>query len=214
MKVTMIMASYLNPYPGSATNPEKKFLRAVNSFKNQTYTNKELIIVSDGCEKTNELFEKHFSNEPNIFLLPIQKQPLYSGDMRNVALKQANGDIICYLDADDIIGKKHLEIIVSQYTSDVDWVYYNDYLVRSADFKSQLTRTVEPRYASIGTSSISHRNFYGEAYSGLVKKPTWGTGYGHDWIYVMSMASCGMKFKKLKTTPQYLVCHYGGQADF
>ena len=118
MKVTVIMASYLSPYPGSASNPEKKFLRAVNSFKSQTYEDKELIIVSDGCQKTVELYEKYFLNDENIHLLPIQKQPLYSGEMRNVALRQANGDIICYLDADDIIGKKHIQTIIEQFTED------------------------------------------------------------------------------------------------
>lgn len=213
MKVTVIMASYLSPYPGSASNPEKKFLRAVNSFKSQTYEDKELIIVSDGCQKTVELYEKYFLNDENIHLLPIQKQPLYSGEMRNVALRQANGDIICYLDADDIIGKKHIQTIIEQFTEDVDWVYYNDYLVKSADFKQQHVRLVEPRYASIGTSSIAHRNFYSERYKKDISKPTWKVGYGHDWLYVLKMCSFGYKFKKLNIAPQYLVCHYGG-GDF
>lgn len=214
MKVSVIMASYLSPYPGSATNQEKKFIRAVNSFKSQTYQDKELIIVSDGCEKTNALFESHYSSEPNIFLLPITKQALYSGEMRNVALRQANGDIICYIDADDIIGKKHIETIVSQFTDDVDWVYYNDYLVRSADFKVQHTRFVEPRFASIGTSSIAHRNFYSDKYKNTLESiPTWGIGYGHDFGYVLKLAAAGLRFKKLEKTPQYLVCHYY-QADF
>jgi len=60
LKVTVIMASYLQDYSGSAKNREKKFIRAVKSFKNQTYENKELIIVSDGCIKTIELF---FTND-------------------------------------------------------------------------------------------------------------------------------------------------------
>ena len=38
----------------------------------------------------------------------------------------------------------------------------------------------------------------------------WSTGYGHDWIFVMSAITNGMKWKKLKKPPQYLVAHWGG----
>ena len=52
MKFSVIMASYLGNYPGCANNREAKFIRSVKSFLNQSYDNKELIIVSDGCEIT------------------------------------------------------------------------------------------------------------------------------------------------------------------
>ena len=45
LKVSVVMASFLGEYSGAAKNRDKKFLRAVKSFKNQTYDNKELIIV-------------------------------------------------------------------------------------------------------------------------------------------------------------------------
>ena len=93
-KVSVIMASYLLPYPGSASERDKKFIRAVNSFKKQTYQNKELIIVSDGCPLTVDLYNQFYKNEPNIKLIQLQKQPLYSGEMRNAALRIAEGDII------------------------------------------------------------------------------------------------------------------------
>ena len=73
-KVSVIMASFLLPYPGSATNRDKKFVRAVNSFKKQTYQNKELIIVSDGCSLTVELYNKFFKNDSNIKLIEYQNK--------------------------------------------------------------------------------------------------------------------------------------------
>jgi glycosyltransferase involved in cell wall biosynthesis len=42
MKVSVIMASWFNP---QRKNMEQKFIRSVNSFLNQTYDDKELIIV-------------------------------------------------------------------------------------------------------------------------------------------------------------------------
>ena len=201
-KVSVIMASYLLPYPGSATNRDKKFIRAVNSFRKQKYQNIELIIVSDGCPLTIDLFNKHFSSENNIKLIQIPKQPLYSGEMRNVAFDVADGDIISYLDSDDVLGPKHLQIIVEQFDLDKwDWVLYNDYMVLDKTFKRLHLRIVEPRWASIGTSSISHKNL--KELSGC-----WSDGYGHDFLFMFKLASMGLKFKKLKNIPEYLVCHY------
>jgi len=199
-KVSVIMASYLLPYPGSATNRDKKFIRAVNSFKKQKYRNKELIIVSDGCPVTIELYNKYFSNEKNIKIIQIPKQDLYSGEMRNVALQIADGEIVTYLDSDDILGPNHLQIIVEQFdTDEYSWVFYNDYMVLDKSFKRLHLRIVEPRWASIGTSSISHKN---------LKDIKWTSGYGHDFMFMFKLASMGLKFKKLKNVPEYLVCHY------
>ena len=207
-KISVIMASYLLPYPNSRSNPDKKFIRAVNSFKKQVYDNKELIIVSDGCPLTIELYKKFFANEPNIKLISIPKQPLYSGEMRNIALNMADGDIISYLDSDDIIGPNHLRIIANQFDIDkYSWVFYNDFMTLDSSFKKLLLRTVEPRWASIGTSSISHKNLKDV-------KGCWSDGYGHDFIFVFKLASLGLKFKKLDKNPEYIVAHYGGGADF
>ncbi len=151
-KISVIMASYLLPYPGAATNRDKKFVRAVNSFKKQTYQNKELIIVSDGCPLTIDLYNKFFSSDENIKLIQIPKQQLYSGEMRNVALQVVDGDIISYLDSDDILGPNHLQIIVDQFDLDkYDWIYYNDYMVLDNTFKKLHLRIVEPQWASIRT---------------------------------------------------------------
>lgn len=199
-KVSVIMASYLLNYPGAASERDKKFVRAVNSFKKQTYQNKELIIVSDGCPLTIEIYNRFFKNDSNIKLISIPKQPLYSGEMRNVALKVADGDIISYLDSDDVLGPNHLQIIVDQFNlEEYDWVFYNDLLLLDKDFKKFHLRIVEPRWASIGTSSICHKKNI---------NVEWTIGYGHDFIFMLKLASNGLRYKKLEKMPQYIVCHY------
>ncbi len=201
-KVSVIMASYLGFYPGAATNRDKKFVRAVNSFKKQTYDNKELIIVSDGCQLTVDLYNKFFIDDKNIKVIQIPKQQLYSGEMRNIALKLADGDIISYLDSDDVLGSNHLKKIVEQFDlENYDMVYYNDYMTLDSTFKKLHLRIVEPRWASIGTSSISHKN---------LKEITnsWSVGYGQDFIFMFKLVSMGLKFKKLEIPSEYLVCHY------
>ena len=195
------MASYLGMYPGRSSDPEKKFLRAVKSFIGQTYENKELIIVADGCDVTEDLYNEHFKDFENIKFIKIPKQPIYGAETRNAGIELATGEIISYLDNDDIIGKQHLEIIMEQFPDDIDLVYYDDYLVMSPDFKKLHKRLNETRYGSIGTSSVSHKK---------VDFLRWSSGFGHDWIFVMSAIVRGMQFKKLEKPPQYLVAHWGG----
>ena len=74
-----------------------------------------MIIVADGCPLTVDLYNKFFSFFSNIKLIQIPKQPLYSGEMRNIALKIADGEIISYLDSDDVLGSNHLKKIVEQF---------------------------------------------------------------------------------------------------
>ncbi|NPV13017.1 MAG: glycosyltransferase family 2 protein [Ignavibacteria bacterium] len=203
MKISVIMASWFNP---NRQNMDKKLIRAIKSFINQSYKGeKELIIVSDGCLKTKEIYETHFKDNKEIIYFHSQKQPMYSGGIRSIGLKIATGDIICYLDNDDVFGKEHLQTIVDQFTDDVDWVYYNDFMVLNKEFTKFYTRWVDPRWASIGTSSIAHKN---PKKCEKLKDIEWFTGYGHDFLYVLKLASLGTKFKKLQKNPQYIVCHY------
>lgn len=203
-KVSVIMASYLGNYPNRCSNPEKKFIRAVRSFLSQTYENKELIIVADGCDMTEVLYKQFFINEKNIKFIKIPKQPIYSGECRNAGFPLADGEIISYLDNDDVIGKRHLEIIMEEFTDDVDLVYYDDFLVQSADFKKLYRRNNKLAYGSIGTSSITHRN------NDWLR---WNQGYGHDFIFLMRAVINGMRFKKLNQPSQYLVAHFGSGAN-
>lgn len=204
MKVSVIMAAWLQAK--NRKDLDKKFIRAVNSFLNQTYDNKELIIVSDGDQVVNYLYDLHFKDNPLIKIISIPKQEMYSGNVRNTGLDIADGDIISYLDSDDVLGKKHLEILMNEFTDDVDYIYYNDYLVLDKDFKTFQKRYVDLRWASIGTSSITHRNL--KNINNL-----WSTGYGHDFIMMLKLNSLGLRHKKIKQSSQYFVCHYSG-SDF
>lgn len=208
MYISVIMASHLsNRIPGASNKPIK-FLRSVKSFLNQTHQEKELIIISDGCEITNKLYEENFKDINNIKHIYIPKQPPYSNMMRNVGLSVASGDIICYLDADDVIGKRHLEIINEQFDINKNhFIYYDDWLVTDKEFKNLFFREVQPRYTSIGTSSIAHIN-PNTTDDDIGKKIKWiSNGYGHDFLFVLKMISLGCRFEKLKTPPNYIVCH-------
>lgn len=80
---------------------------AIQSALNQTYVNFELIIVDDGSNDASEEVIANFSDERIIFL-PLKDNcgPQY---VRNLALSQARGDYIAFLDSDDIWEKDKLQ---------------------------------------------------------------------------------------------------------
>ncbi len=198
MRISVIMASYLEQYSSgnhkSATNREFKFRRAVDSFLNQTFKSAELIIVSDGCKKTSSITKQEYLKYSQIRLVELTKQSLFSGKVRQSGLSVAKGQIICYLDSDDMLGENHLAVINKFDDSSYVWCYYDDYIF---DGKSKKTRQVQPKLNSIGTSSICHR---------ANSKFKWEDGYGHDWKSISHMLN--EKYYKLET-PEYIVCHIG-----
>jgi glycosyltransferase involved in cell wall biosynthesis len=103
MKISIIMMSYLGDYPNSRSNPIPKFNRAVQSVVDQTYTDWELIIISDGCELTNKEYEDNWSDNDQIKLIKTNKSSTkWPGSKRQIGLNFATGDWVCYLDSDDI----------------------------------------------------------------------------------------------------------------
>jgi hypothetical protein len=109
--ISVIMPSYLGEYPGSRKDPDKKFIRAVESFKDQTLAQKELIIVSDGCALTNQLYQERWQEDPEIRLIISEKMAVtWPGELREMGRSIAKYDWIRYLDTDDIILQNHLSV--------------------------------------------------------------------------------------------------------
>lgn len=196
-KISVVMASYLGEYSteftSSATNREAKFERAINSFLTQTNKNSELIVVADGCKRTGEILRNRFSHwiDNRIIYIEIEKQPLFSGKVRNSGIRIAKGELICYLDTDDMFGPKHLEIIAKGFDNNSDWCFFNDYIYDG----NLMIRNSEIEYSRIGTSNFVHKR------SINIK---WKDGYGHDFETITSVLN--LKHRKIQT-PEYYVCH-------
>lgn len=116
-RISIVMQSYLGNYPGSRKDSQSKFLRAVQSFQTQLYNNCELIIVADDCMETKVLYDNHFKNEENIrFIYVSRKQnelntyfknengdKYFRGYPRRIGTAAADGDLITYMDSDDML---------------------------------------------------------------------------------------------------------------
>lgn len=74
--------------------------RAVKCFQNQSYTNKELVIVDDGDEDYSSILQDISPHE--IKYVKLEKEPDFVlGKLRNISLTKATGDYFIQWDDDD-----------------------------------------------------------------------------------------------------------------
>lgn len=70
--------------------------QAIRSYQSQTHQWKELVIVDNGEDQTASLIPK----DPSIKYIRKDGQ-LTTGDMRNLCVNYAQGEVICHFDSDD-----------------------------------------------------------------------------------------------------------------
>mgnify|MGYP001179036401 FL=1 len=90
-------------------NAESSILNALQSALNQTYKNKEIIVIDD-CSTDNSLKvirESKYINKIKLFQNKKNAGAAYS---RNFVTKESKGSYICYMDDDDFSDKYRIEI--------------------------------------------------------------------------------------------------------
>ena len=205
MRFSVVMPSYLGTYHNAASNRETKIIRAIESVLHQTYQNFELIIVADGCEKTIEICKPYFYEfMPKIRLIQIEKQKIWSGRVRNAGISVAEGEIITYLDIDDIFGENHLQIINDNIGS-YDWVYYNHLMYNMKQKKFMPYHTNIDIKGMCGTSSVSHKRSLGALWV--------NNSYLHDFSFINTLKGLSKNYGRIPQT-EYKVCHAPHGVDY
>lgn len=103
-KVSLIIPVY---------NTEEYIEKCFSSVKEQTYKDIEIILVDDNSNKNCRLLLKELaSKDPRIKLFHFDKRKGV-GAARNFGIKQATGDFVYFLDSDDYIPSRTIEILVN-----------------------------------------------------------------------------------------------------
>ncbi len=128
-------------------NSDKFLYEAVNSVLAQTYSNWEIIFwdnLSD--DRSKEIFLK-FKDERLKYFLAERHTTLY--EARNLALKQVTGELIAFLDCDDLWEKEKLELQVSCFADDKIGFSCGNYIILN-ERKEYTTERLEYEYLKSG----------------------------------------------------------------
>lgn len=113
--------------------------KAIESFYNQSYTNKELIIVIDNNNPNKNYFNNIKKEDVKILIEDNEKT---LGELRNVALNNMKGDIFIQWDDDDIYSN---ERILYQYNNMFNQNKDGNLLVGNKILKNKITYNSDAR---------------------------------------------------------------------
>lgn len=85
--------------------------RCINSIKNQTYQNIEILIINDGStDESKRMCELIANQDKRIRVINQDNKGL--AEARNVGIEQASGEFICFIDSDDYIENSMIEVLL------------------------------------------------------------------------------------------------------
>ncbi len=122
-KVTVIVPAY---------NSEKYIQKCIDTVKEQTFKDYEMLIINDGStDNTLKIIEENSKVYNWLRVITIENHG--QGYARNLGIREAKGDYILFLDSDDLLSPETLELTVKRIESDksdlvfFDWIrYYED----------------------------------------------------------------------------------------
>ncbi|MGO2083603.1 glycosyltransferase family 2 protein [Vagococcus sp.] len=111
-KITVILPMY---------NSEKWLVRCLNSIRNQTYSNFEVIVVDDGSTDSSKLLYLNTCKFDERFTYIYQENRGVSA-ARNRGIDQATGEFICFVDSDDYLLKNFLKNMLDLFEGEIEFV--------------------------------------------------------------------------------------------
>jgi glycosyltransferase involved in cell wall biosynthesis len=178
-------------------NTKKYVDDALLSIRNQTHTALDIIAVNDGStDETLQLLEHHAECDARVRVVNQPNRGVSAA--RNAGLRQASGEFVCFLDADDVMLPDKIEKQVGFLRANprIDLVY-SDYFVGDSDL--ELIGLSAPRLPEGNVlDAFSHKNWLA-VMTPLVRRPMIESVRefdetirgGEDWDYWIRCAMAG-----------------------
>jgi glycosyltransferase involved in cell wall biosynthesis len=149
-----------------AFNAERTIASCIRSVLSQTFTEFELIVVDDGSTDGTRSIAEGFEDS-RIRVLHQANGGLPAA--RNAGTTQAKGEVTCYLDSDDLLLPRYLEVVNGTFAADpgVNFVYTDAWTFDDRTRRVRRATTAHfqrpPRPAPFTAASLFHalleRNF-------------------------------------------------------
>lgn len=112
-------------------NAANTIVEAIESVQRQSYSNWELLIVDDNSnDNTQELVSRYAQKDKRIRFYQLTNNSGGPAIPRNKGLEKSKGEIICFLDADDVWYPAKLEIQISHMIKNEVLFSYSAYDIR------------------------------------------------------------------------------------
>ena len=89
-------------------NEERYVAKAINSVLAQTYQDIEIVLINDGLPDDSKAVILDYLNLPNVVYLEQSNGGVAAA--RNIALRVARGELIAFLDQDDVWMPQKIEL--------------------------------------------------------------------------------------------------------
>ena len=135
MKISVITPTY---------NSAKYILEAIDSVLAQTHAPAEIIVVDDGSkDNTRTILDSYIKSGKIKYFYQNNSGP---GAARNMAISRASGELIAFLDADDIWEPDKLERQAKFFTDSQIGIVYSDMKFIGSKFKFKYFSEIEPEF--------------------------------------------------------------------
>ncbi len=127
-------------------NAEKFISETIQSVQSQTHVNWEMLITDDrSTDNSVSIITQHIQDDPRI-KLSVLPQNSGSAIARNLSIENATGEVIAFLDADDIWDREFLEKSLSFMEDNSAAIVFSSYRRLSEDLSKDLGEFVVPQF--------------------------------------------------------------------
>ena len=144
--------------------------RTINSIHNQTWNNKEIIVVNDGSsdESTLKLIKKL---KDDFYIKVVNQENLGLPSARNKGVKYASGNLFYFIDSDDWLESEALESMYKVYELN----NFNGFVFSDIILEGKINKIIKKEY------NFFEQLFLNQLpYSILISKDNWIKNGGYD----------------------------------
>lgn len=200
-------------------NTEQYLNRCINSLLNQTYKNFEIIIINDGSIDESERIIKVFNDKR----IKYHFQENYGvSHARNKGIEFAKGEYICFVDSDDYVNEKYLEMLIDSSINNMSDLSICEYNIIENNSIKKTMHIKEDNYEGVLINALKKETIYFSLLNKIFDKKIIiknkikfieDVFNGEDMEFVIHYLNCIKKVSFVKV-PLYNYCRHNGSASY